>query len=107
MWFQKDKAPRALRDPRTPSPIVEGLFLKCEGCRETLYAKEVERSLRICPKCGFNFRFNFRLPADERLRLLLDEGSVRLVFGDVCPADPLRFKDTRTASSTSPCHGTR
>ncbi len=77
--------------------------MKCEGCRETLYAKEVERSLRICPKCGFHFR----LPADERLRLLLDERSARLVFGDVRPADPFKFKDTKTASATSSCRGKR
>ena len=89
MWFQKDKAPRAPRDPRTPSSIGEGLFLKCDGCRETLYAKEVERNLRVCPKCAFHFR----LPADERVRLLLDEGSARFVFGEIRPADPLKFRD--------------
>ena len=43
MWFRKDKGPRAPRDPKTSASLGEGLFLKCEGCRETLYLKELER----------------------------------------------------------------
>jgi acetyl-CoA carboxylase carboxyl transferase subunit beta len=91
MWFRKDKAPRAPRDPKTTSSLGEGLFLKCEGCREALYVKEVERNLRVCPKCGFHFR----LPASERLRLLLGEGGGRPLFTEVRPTDPLKFKDSK------------
>ncbi len=91
LWFRNDKAPRAVRDMRTATSLGEGLFLKCEGCRETLYAKEVDRNQRVCPKCGFHFR----LSVDERLKLLLDEGSLRPLYGDVRPADPLRFRDSK------------
>jgi acetyl-CoA carboxylase carboxyl transferase subunit beta len=91
LWFRKDKAPRAVRDMRTATSLGEGLFLKCDGCRETLYAKEVERNQRVCPKCGFHFR----LSVEERLRLLFDEGTFQSLFGDVRPADPLRFRDTK------------
>jgi acetyl-CoA carboxylase carboxyl transferase subunit beta len=91
MWFRKDKAPRAPRDPKTTSSLGEGLFVKCEGCREALYVKEVERNLRVCPKCGFHFR----LPASERLRLLLGEGGGRPLFTEVRPTDPLKFKDSK------------
>ncbi|MBL8111408.1 MAG: acetyl-CoA carboxylase carboxyltransferase subunit beta [Acidobacteria bacterium] len=91
MWFKKDKAPRAPRDPRTSSSIQEGLFLKCEECKETLFAREVERNRRVCPKCGYHFR----LPADERLRLLFDDERYDIRFADVKPTDPLKFKDTK------------
>ena len=91
MWFRKDKTPRAPRDPRTSSSLGEGLFLKCDGCRETLYLKEVERNRRVCPKCGFHFR----LPAEERLKLLFDGEAYQPLFGDVRPADPLKYKDTK------------
>lgn len=91
MWFRKDKAPRAPRDPKTSSSIGEGLFLKCEGCREALYAKEVERNLRVCPKCGFHFR----LPAAERMRLFLGESGGDALFAEVRPMDPLKFKDSK------------
>jgi acetyl-CoA carboxylase carboxyl transferase subunit beta len=91
MWFRKDKTPRAPRDPRTASSLGEGLFLKCEGCRETLYVKEVDRNRRVCPKCGYHFR----LSADERLKLLFDEEVFQPLFGDVRPTDPLKFKDSK------------
>jgi len=91
MWFRKSKTPRAIRDPRTSSSLGEGLFLKCEGCRETLYVKELERNARVCLKCGFHFR----LPVDERLRLLFDDEEFQRLFTDVRPGDPLRFRDTK------------
>ena len=91
LWFRKDKAPRALRDMGKATSLGEGLFLKCDGCRETLYAKEVERSQRVCPKCGFHFR----LSVEERLKLLYDGEAYRPLFGDVRPADPLRFRDSK------------
>jgi acetyl-CoA carboxylase carboxyl transferase subunit beta len=90
IWFKKDKSPRPVRDQRSAS-LGEGLFLKCEGCRETLYAKEVERNLSVCPKC----QHHFRLSADARLRLLFDEERWQTVFGDVRPTDPLKFKDSK------------
>jgi acetyl-CoA carboxylase carboxyl transferase subunit beta len=76
---------------RTAASLGEGLFLKCDGCRETLYAKEVERNQRVCPKCDFHFR----LSVDERLRLLFDDGKYQPLCGDVRPTDPLRFRDTK------------
>jgi acetyl-CoA carboxylase carboxyl transferase subunit beta len=91
MWFRKAKAPRAPRDPKTASSLGEGLFLKCDGCKETLYLKEVERNRRVCPKCGFHLRMS----VEERLRLLFDEERFELVFTDVRPADPLKFRDTK------------
>ena len=91
MWFRKSKTPRAIRDPRTSSSLGEGLFLKCEGCRETLYVKELERNARVCLKCGFHFR----LPVDERLRLLFDDEGFQRLFTDVRPGDPLKFRDTK------------
>ena len=90
MWFRKDKSPRPVRD-RSSASLGEGLFLKCEGCRETLYAKEVERNQQVCPKC----RFHFHLPAEARQKLLLDEGSIRPLFGGIRSTDPLKFRDSK------------
>ncbi len=90
MWFRKDKSPRPLRHPQSAS-LGEGLFLKCEGCRETLYSKEVERNQQVCPKC----QFHFALSADARLRLLLDEGSLRILFEGIRSTDPLKFRDSK------------
>ena len=88
-WFRKAK--KGLPDERARSKVPEGLWVKCEGCREVIYAKELERNLRICPKCGFHFRIN----SHERIRLLVDEEKPGRLFADIRPVDPLAFKDTK------------
>ena len=50
---------------------TEGLWVKCEACREIVYRADVEKNARTCPRCGHPFR----LSARERLALLLDPGS--------------------------------
>ena len=91
-WFRKAK--KGLPDERARSTVPEGLWVKCEGCREVIYAKELERNLRICPKCGFHFRID----SNERIRLLLDEERPPRLFAEVRPADPLAFKDAKPYS---------
>ncbi|HSM50426.1 MAG TPA: acetyl-CoA carboxylase, carboxyltransferase subunit beta [Thermoanaerobaculia bacterium] len=90
-WFRKAKTPKQVHGLPARSPVPEGLWVRCEECREVLFARELERSLRVCPKCGHHFR----LDAPERIRLLLDEAGARELFGSIRPTDPLRFRDTR------------
>ncbi|MBI2459952.1 MAG: acetyl-CoA carboxylase carboxyltransferase subunit beta [Candidatus Rokubacteria bacterium] len=71
--------------------IAEGLWIKCEACREIVYRAEVERNARTCPKC----RAPFRIGARERLELLLDPGSFEERDAGLRSQDPLGFKDTR------------
>jgi len=75
------------RQPRVP----EGLWVICPGCREIIYRKEIERNQRVCPKCSHHFRIG----AQERIALLVDEGSFLAHDEGVGPEDPLRFKDSR------------
>jgi acetyl-CoA carboxylase carboxyl transferase subunit beta len=87
-WFKKTKKPKAVRRDRPRSTVPQGLWVKCEGCREIIYSKELNRHAKICPKCGFHFRIDI----DERIELLLDDGP-RELFGGLQPTDPLAFKD--------------
>ena len=91
-WFRKDKKPKAVRDERPRSPVPEGLWSKCGGCKEAIYTKELEKNLWVCPRCGHHFRID----ADQRIELLLDEGSDEELFPGLRPADPLGFEDTKT-----------
>ena len=84
MWFKKDRAPKEPRE-RRPSKVPEGLWVKCENCRQILYNKELARNFKICPKCSYHFR----LSAPERLRMLFDdEEYVELVVLPVIEQHP-------------------
>ncbi len=85
-WLRKIVAgPRA--QPRRAVP--DGVWLKCSGCGEILYRQELERHLWICTRCSRHFR----IPAEEYIRILCDEGSFRPLFQEIRPADPLHFRD--------------
>jgi acetyl-CoA carboxylase carboxyl transferase subunit beta len=91
-WFKKKRPkPTAAAGERPQSPVPKGLWVKCEGCKEVIYSKELEKNLRICPKCGYHFRID----AGERIELLLDETEPRRLFDSIRPSDPLGFRDTK------------
>ncbi|HVF61491.1 MAG TPA: acetyl-CoA carboxylase, carboxyltransferase subunit beta [Thermoanaerobaculia bacterium] len=90
-WFRKTKQPKALRQDRARSTVPEGLWVKCEGCKEVVYSRELDKNLRVCPKCGYHFRIDAR----ARIALLLDEPEPEELFASVSPSDPLGFRDTK------------
>ena len=89
MWFKKDRPTREPREQRT-SKVPEGLWVKCENCRQILYNKELARNFKICPKCGHHFR----LSAPERLRMLF-EGGLLVAGRGLRSTDPLKFRDSK------------
>jgi acetyl-CoA carboxylase carboxyl transferase subunit beta len=89
MWFKKDRVPKEPRERQ--SKVPEGLWVKCESCREILYNKELARNFKICPKCSYHFR----LSARERLRLLFDDEKYTELDSELRSADPLKFRDTK------------
>lgn len=65
-------------------------WLKCTHCTELIHSNELQQNLFCCPKCAFHYR----LPIDERIKQLLDEGSFTPLFTHLRPIDPLEFVDT-------------
>ncbi|HEY6103804.1 MAG TPA: acetyl-CoA carboxylase, carboxyltransferase subunit beta [bacterium] len=64
-----------------------GIWAKCPRCNNLIYRKELDRNLRVCPKCGYHHR----LSAEERLAATLDEDSFVEFDADLTSADPLAF----------------
>lgn len=89
-WLQKDKKAVAEDLEKRPKS-AEGLWVKCNHCREIIYRKELDRNLKVCPKCDYHFP----ITVDERIGLLLDEGSFKEWDAELSPADPLGFRDTQ------------
>ena len=90
-WFRKAKKPKPVRMDRPRSTVPEGLWVKCEGCKEIVYSRDLDRNLKVCPKCGYHFRIDAR----SRIALLLDDPQPRELFTSVSPTDPLSFRDTK------------
>src|SRR5438552_4465614 len=76
--------------------IAEGLWIKCDSCKEIMYRAEVERAGRVCPKC----HYPFRISAHERIAVLADPGSFEERDTGLATTDPLTFKDTKDRKST-------
>jgi acetyl-CoA carboxylase carboxyl transferase subunit beta len=74
---------------RVKRGVPEGMWLRCPQCKATVFRKEAEKRLNVCPDCDYHFY----LPARERIRQLLDEDSFEEWFTDLAPCDPLEFKD--------------
>lgn len=86
MWFKKTKESKAQKKVKIP----EGLWIKCDSCKEIVYKKEIDKNLQVCPKCNYHFRIS----AKERIKLIVDEGSFTEMDSDIIPGDPLNFKDS-------------
>lgn len=71
--------------------VPEGVWMRCDGCGATLFRKQVEQNLNVCPECNHHMP----LTAVERIRQLLDQDTFEDWFSDLRPADPLEFDDRR------------
>lgn len=89
-WFRKEKKPKEPVSEK-PSRVPEGLWIKCDGCQQIIWHKELDRNLHVCPKCNYHFRIS----AEERFGLLLDDGKFSELFTGILSVDVLRFKDTK------------
>ena len=89
-WFRKEKKAKEPLQEKS-SRVPEGLWIKCEGCQQIIWHKELDRNLNVCPKCNYHFRIS----SEERIRLLLDEGEYREHFGNILSVDVLRFRDSK------------
>src|SRR2546423_13983034 len=88
-WFRRKPEETAGRVPKVN--IAEGLWIKCDSCKEIIYRAEVERGGRVCPKC----RYPFRISARERIASLTDANSFEEQHAELTSVDPLGFKDTK------------
>ncbi len=73
--------------------VPEGLWLRCDGCKRTIFRKQLEKALGVCPEpdCGHHFY----IPAQTRIAQLLDQDSFEEWFAELTPCDPLSFCDKR------------
>src|SRR5215470_18173792 len=73
---------------------TEGLWVKCEQCRQIIWKKDLEDNFNVCPKCEKHFRIDAR----SRLAQLLDNGEYEVDDTNLQSTDPLHFVDLKPYS---------
>jgi len=74
---------------------TEGLWVKCDRCRQIIWKKDLEENLNVCPKCERHFRIDAR----TRLAQLLDDDQYEVFDANLISTDPLKFVDLKAYSS--------
>jgi acetyl-CoA carboxylase carboxyl transferase subunit beta len=87
-WFKREKKPMEAPDERRV--VTEGLWIKCSGCKEPLWKKDLEGNLQVCPKCSYHYKIS----AYDRIKLLMDDGWIEH-DASLHATDPLNFKASK------------
>ena len=83
--FQK---PSLKLSPNKKKEMPEGLWQKCPDCGEVIHTLELEKNLRVCPKCDYHFT----LSAKERIANLIDQGTFQEFDSNMLSVDVLNFR---------------
>jgi acetyl-CoA carboxylase carboxyl transferase subunit beta len=88
-WFKRQSA--ELDTSGEKKVKTEGLWVKCEQCRQIIWKKDLEENLNVCPKCDQHFRIDAR----TRLAQLLDDNQYEVFDDNLSSTDPLKFVDLK------------
>jgi acetyl-CoA carboxylase carboxyl transferase subunit beta len=92
-WFKREAG--ELNASGEKKVRTEGLWVKCEGCRQIIWKKDLEDNLQVCPKCNKHFRIDAR----TRLAQLLDDDQYDIFADNLSSTDPLQFSDLKSYAS--------
>jgi acetyl-CoA carboxylase carboxyl transferase subunit beta len=92
-WFKRESG--ELDTSGEKKVRTEGLWVKCEGCRQIIWKKDLEENMNVCPKC----EKHFRIDAHTRLAQLLDDNQYETFDGNLSSTDPLKFVDLKPYSA--------
>jgi acetyl-CoA carboxylase carboxyl transferase subunit beta len=67
--------------------MPDGLWLKCPGCKKTVYKAEVEANMQVCPACSYHHRITAR----ARIEAMVDPETFEETHTDIQTVDPLTF----------------
>jgi len=86
---EPDQTPWRSMIKRPKRAVPEGLWKRCPGCQQTIFRKEAEKRLDVCPECDYHWY----VAARERIAQVLDQGTFEEWDAELTSADPLGFVD--------------
>ena len=92
-WFKREQ--KSINVGEQKKAIPEGLWQKCDHCKEPVWRKDIDANLQVCPKCGYHYKIG----AFERLDTLFD-GSWKELDAGLFSTDPLEFVAAKSYRDT-------
>ena len=92
-WLTKSVLPK-IKAFVNNKEVKENLWIKCSSCEQMIFSKDLYENLNICTTCNFHMPF---YPKD-RLKFLLDDKSLELIYYSSDNQDVLNFKDIKKYS---------
>ena len=89
-WWKRDQPSVTTPSEEDRTVKTEGLWVKCDGCRQVIFRNDLEKNLMVCPKCGYHFR----IESLARLETLLDPDYTRH-DANLVSTDPIGFVDSK------------
>lgn len=88
-WFKarEERTYTHVDSQASAADLPDGVWVKCEGCKKTMYQRDFEANLDVCPGCGRHADID----APHRIGLLVDEGSFQETEAALTSADPLHW----------------
>ncbi|MBN1477314.1 acetyl-CoA carboxylase carboxyltransferase subunit beta [Candidatus Sumerlaeota bacterium] len=92
-WYRKPQfSSLRPREPQeSPQRVPDGLWHRCPACLSIIYARDFTDNLKVCPSCGFHEK----LSSEERLAMLVDDGTFDECDANVSSIDALGFVDSK------------
>lgn len=77
-----------LQNKEANLPVIpNGMWVKCPKCGSILYKNDIQDNLKVCPKCNGHLRMN----ANERIKMIIDEGTFEEFDISMSAGNPLDF----------------
>ncbi|HWT26391.1 MAG TPA: acetyl-CoA carboxylase carboxyltransferase subunit beta, partial [Mobilitalea sp.] len=67
--------------------VPQGIMTKCPNCGKVIYTKLLIKNFKRCDECGYNFKVS----ANERFVMVLDDGELLEFDKQLTTKDPLSF----------------
>ena len=89
-WLSNFVRPK-IRELVKKSDTPNNLWVKCNGCEQMVYHKDLKETLSVCPTCSYHMKMSAR----QRLNWILDEETILEINTPQTILDPLKFKDNK------------
>lgn len=90
-WLSNLTPPGIKNIFKRPEDNTDTLWVKCKGCGEMIFQRDLEAALYVCPSCGHHMAIG----SEDRLTMMFDDGTYTRVPVPDTPTDPLKFRDTK------------